>query len=100
MASDRIVVTASGISNVVSELKAEQSNIKGYISSLDTELGNINKAWQGADATKYTEKMKDDYKVLLTSINESFDSYIEFLSKVYGEYEKLDSEFAGKSIEV
>ena len=98
--SDKIVITSSNISKVVSQLKTEQEKIVGYISNLDTELGKINTAWKGADAIKYTEKMKDDYSVLLTNLNDSLNSYIEFLSKVFSEYERVDNEFVGKTIEV
>ena len=100
MAADKIVITQASVANVVSELRAEQEKISSYKGSLDTELDNINKAWEGADATKYTQKMKDDYSVLLEAFVESLTSYINFLEKVYGEYEQFDNEYAGKSIEV
>ena len=44
--------------------------------------------------------MRDDYNVLLEAFSKSLASYISFLEKVYGEYERFDSEYAGKSIEV
>ncbi len=100
MAADKIVITQANVANVVSELRAEQEKIGSYKSNLETELDNINKAWEGADATKYTQKMRDDYNVLLEAFNESLASYINFLEKVYGEYEQFDNEYAGKTIEV
>ena len=98
--ADRIVVTQSGITSVVKELQEEQKNIGDYIKSIDTELGNINKAWEGADAIKYTEKMKDDYQVLLTDYNECLQSYIDFLEEVPSKYDELNNEYQGKTIEV
>ena len=98
--SERIVITSSNVNKVVSGLKTEQEKITGYITNLDTELGKVNEAWKGADAIKYTEKMKDDYSVLLTNLNECLGTHIEFLSKVYSEYERIDNEFTGKTIEV
>lgn len=98
--ADKIVITQANVANVVSELRAEQTNIGNYKSNIETELDNINKAWEGADAIKYTQKMRDDYAVLLEAFNESLESYINFLDKVYGEYERFDNEYAGKSIEV
>ena len=98
--AEKIVVTGSDINSIVSELKGEQSNITGYISKLDSELGNINQAWKGADATKYTEKMRDDYKVLLKEFNESLQTHIDYLSKVFNEYQTLDEKFAAERIDV
>lgn len=100
MAADKIVITKANVEKVVSELRAEQENIKNYNKNLGTELESINKAWEGADATKYTNKMKDDYSVLLEAFSESLTSYIDFLEKVYGEYKSFDDEYAGKTIEV
>jgi len=98
--ADKIGITKSGVDNIVSELQGEQEKITNYMKTLDTELGNVNQAWKGADATKYTEKMQDDYKVLLKEYNDSLQSYIDYLSGVFGEYQKLDEKFAGESIEV
>ena len=100
MAADKIVITQANVANVVSELRAEQEKIDSYKKNLDSELDSINQAWEGADATKYTQKMRDDYNVLLEAFSKSLASYISFLEKVYGEYERFDSEYAGKSIEV
>ena len=98
--ADRIGITKSGVDGIVSDLQEEQKKITDYTSKLDTELGNINQAWKGADATKYTEKMQDDYKLLLKEYNESLQSYIDYLSGVFGEYQKHDEKFAGEKIEV
>ena len=100
MASDKIVITSSNVTSVASSLREEFENINGYISTLDKELGSINDAWKGAAATKYTEKMKDDYAVILTSLVEVLNSFADFLSKVFQEYEKVDNEYKGKTIEV
>ena len=100
MASEKIVITNSSVASVVSTLRQEFDSIKSCISTLDNELGSINKAWEGAAATKYTEKMKDDYAVLLQELVNTLQSFSDFLSKVFSEYEKFDNEFAGKTIEV
>ncbi len=98
--AEKIGITKSAVDGIVSELQGEKEKIDGYVTSLDKELESINTAWQGSDATKYTAKMKDDYKVLLTEFNTSLQSYIDFLSGVYGEYEKLDEKFVADKIEV
>ena len=98
--ADKIVVTKSSIDSIVSELQNEQSNITSYNTKLDNELGNVNQAWKGADATKYTEKMQDDYKVLLKEFNDSLQTYIDYLSKVFNEYQTLDDKFVSERIDV
>lgn len=98
--ANKIGITKAGVDNIVSDLQGEKEKITGYISKLDTELGNINTAWVGSDATKYTSKMRDDYKVLLQELNESLQSYIDYLGGVFGEYQKHDEKFAAESIEV
>ena len=98
--ADKIVVTKSGIDTVVSDLQEQKDYITTYIGKLDTELGNINENWKGSDATKYTSKMKDDYKVLLTEFNTSLQSYIDYLSGVFEEYKRVDETAAAENIEV
>ena len=98
--AEKIGITKSRIDSIISEMQNEQENIASYITKLDTELGNVNEAWKGADATKYTIKMKDEYKTLLTELNESLQSYIDFLSGVFAEYQKLDEKFAGEKIDI
>ena len=98
--AESIGITKSSVDSIVSNLQTEQEKISGYMKTLDTELGSVNQAWQGADATKYTEKMRDDYKVLLKEFNDSLQSYIDYLSGVFGEYQKLDEKFVDTKIEV
>ena len=96
----KVGYTASNIASIVSALKEEKENLEDYVKSLGTELDKINEAWKGADATKYTLKMREDYSASLSSYTTSYDSYIEFLSDVPEQYKSLDEEFAGRKIEV
>ena len=96
----KVGYTASNIESIVTALKDEKDNLDTYVKSLDTELEKVNDAWKGADATKYTLKMREDYKESLNSFINSFDSYIEFLSDVAEQYKSLDDRFAAQKIEV
>ena len=98
--ASKIGITKGDVDNIVRELSEEKENIEKYITKLDTELGNINDAWKGLDATKYTLKMRQDYKATLESYVTSYQSYIDFLSSVYDAYKNLDDKFAGEKIEV
>lgn len=98
--ASKIVITKSEVDGIVTELQAEQVNIAGDSKKLNSECDSIEKAWEGTDAVAYIAKMKDDYVFLLDKLNESLQSYIDFLNGVYGEYEKHDTKFAGMTIEV
>ena len=98
--ASKIGITKSEVNKIIDYLEEEKENIDTYITKLDTELAEIGTAWQGADATKYTNKMRSEYKKQLKDLNDSFQSYIDFLSGVYEEYQKLDDKFAAETIEV
>lgn len=90
MANESIEISKSGVDAAISDLRNIQEKIEACNKSTNSELGNINEAWQGADATLYVNRMKEDYAVLLERYAESLDSYIEFLAKVYPKYEEFD----------
>lgn len=98
--ASKIGVNKANIDSIIKELETEKDNLTSYISKLDTELSNINDSWKGLDATKYTVKMRQDYKESLESFVKSFDSYIDFFSGVYEAYKTLDDKFAADKIEV
>ena len=100
MTNSEIEITKTELTLVAKELGTKKEDIKKYLNKLDVELDNINKSWKGSDATKYTKKMRDDYSVLLNGLIESLSSYIEYLEKVYEEYETLDNKYVGRTIEV
>ena len=97
---DKIAISAEMVKSIVTKLREDQEKIIGYKETLCTVLDAINKAWEGADATLYTDKMRDDYSLLLEEFGKCLESYIDFLDKVYDEYKKFDAEYAGKTIEV
>lgn len=98
--ASKIIITKSSIDSVVRDLQKEQENITKYSGTLENEMGNVNNAWKGQDATKYTEKMRSEYKTLLKDFNDSLQSFIDYLSKVFDEYKKLDDKFRDDNIEV
>ncbi|MBR3199656.1 MAG: WXG100 family type VII secretion target [Bacilli bacterium] len=100
MTNSEIEITKTELTLVAKELGTKKEDIEKYLNKLDVELDNINKSWKGSDAIKYTKKMRDDYSVLLNGLIESLSSYIEYLGKVYEEYETLDNKYVGRTIEV
>jgi len=96
----KIEISNENVKAIVKSLQTEHDNISTYITELNKELTNIESAWEGADATKYISKMRDDYAILLKLYNESYQTYLDFLDGVYDEYKKKDDEYKGKTIEV
>lgn len=90
MAAEKICVS-SKLQDIANKMKGYSEEISTYENNLGTELDSINESWQGADATAYTKKMRDDYAVLLKGFIDSLDSYVEFLSHVYEKYEEFDN---------
>ena len=96
----KIEITKASVDKIISDLQAEKNNIGTFMTKLDTELGDVNTAWSGQDATKYTRIMRNSYKATLKELNDSYQSYIDFLSNVYSEYKKVDDKFVAEKIEV
>ena len=96
----KIEITKASVDKIISDLQAEKNNIGTFMTKLDTELGDVNNAWSGKDATKYTKIMKNDYKRVLKELNDSYQSYIDFLGNVYNEYKKVDDKYVAEKIEV
>ena len=96
----KIEITKASVDKIIGDLQAEKNNIGTFMTKLDTELGDVNNAWSGKDATKYTKIMRNDYKRVLKELNDSYQSYIDFLSNVYSEYKKVDDKYVAEKIEV
>lgn len=44
--------------------------------------------------------MQDNYKKPLEDFNDSLKSYIDYLEKVFSEYESMDNSFAERKLEI
>ena len=96
----KIEITKASVDKVIGDLQAEKNNLSTFSTKLDTELADVNKAWEGKDATKYTRIMKNDYKRVLKELIDSYQGHIDFLANVYNEYKKVDEKFVNEKIEV
>lgn len=69
--------------------------------NLDSTLNSISEAWQGADATKYIDKMRDDYLFSFNGLLEGLEKCVKYLEEhVQTDYNKQDENWAGKEIDV
>lgn len=83
--------------NEIIELSEEfNQNTKKVLSLIEA----INTAWEGADATKYINTMKEKHIRDLEEISNILKTYGTYLRSVPETYSALDETFASKSIEV
>lgn len=97
---NEVAISQKTINMAVQKLTEEKENIDGFITSLNTEVESISKAWEGADAVAYVKKMQVDYKTLLTEFSKCLGSYIDFLNSIYSEYDNFNKKFESRNIEV
>lgn len=69
------------------------------IKKLNALIESINEIWNGADALKYINVMKEKYVAELNEIKKILDDYSEYLIMVPETYETLDEVFSTKSID-
>lgn len=92
-----IEVDSSGVDNVYNLLSDKTDDFSQEIKKLSNIVNNVGSAWQGDDATKYTEAMKT-YIEALNAVAEMMGQCNKYLCKVPGFYETLDEAYANKKI--
>ena len=70
------------------------------IAKLNGVIDGINNAWDGADALKYVNDMRDKYIYKLKELSSILENYGEYLKNVPGAYEILDETFSNKNINI
>ncbi len=95
-----IEINCSEVTNCGNELKNYVENFGNEINSFSSIVDSINTIWDGADALKYINAMKEGCLEQLNVVKEVFDQYGEYLIKVSKPYEELDASFASKNIDV
>jgi hypothetical protein len=85
------------ISNsIIANAEDFESNIKKLLNIIE----GINLAWEGADALKYINTLKDKYIVELNGLVDVINQYGEYLKNVPEAYMLLDEAFSCKNIDV
>lgn len=95
-----IYVDEAGITSVSNKIKNEIDNMINKIKNLDNVIENINEVWQGNDALKYINKMREKYLVALDELSDLLEDYQKFLSNIPGAYSTLDEAFKAKNLDV
>lgn len=81
--------------------------LKNYTADFDTQikkfnsiLDNINSAWEGADALKYINIMKEKNLTNMNELTDILNEYGNYLTKIPGAYSNLDEIFTSRKIDV
>ena len=91
----------------VTDVKKRGNDMLGYLDDFNTEIKKfeeaikmINMMWDGADALKYINEMKDKYLVGLNEMKSVLEEYGKYLQKVPDTYSAIDEAFTTKTIDV
>ena len=95
-----IVISKSDITNYGSQIIDYSSQFQDEIKKFSSLIESINTVWDGADALKYINVMKEKYIVGLEEIKSVLDEYGNYLKKVVETYLAIDEVFSSKSIDV
>lgn len=95
-----IVINKSDITNYGNQIVDYSSEFKAEIKKFNALIESINTVWDGADALKYINVMKEKYIIGLEEIKSVLDEYGNYLKKVPETYSVVDEVFSSKNIDV
>ena len=95
----KIKVEKNNIKKYGDEIIGYTEDLKGCINQFASIIDSINGAWEGADALKYINAMKDKYVTGLNELNSVIKDYGTYLKTVPDAYTALDEAFSSKKID-
>lgn len=95
-----IEINCSSVANYGQQIIEYAVDFESAVSHFCELIDQINTFWEGQDALKYINVMKEKYVVGLEAMGDVLDKYGEYLKKVPDTYQSLDEAFASKSISV
>lgn len=95
-----IVINKSDIINYGNQIVDYSSELDSEIKKFSALIESINSAWDGADALKYINVMREKYIVGLEEMKSVLDEYGIYLKNVTETYSTVDEVFASKKIDV
>ena len=95
-----IIINKTEIINYGNQILDYSSEFKDEINKINALIESINTVWDGADALKYINVMKEKYIVGLEEIKVVLDEYGTYLKRVPETYSAIDEVFSSKNINV
>ena len=95
-----IYIDEAGIKSTSDRMAEETRSLLAQINMLNRTIDDINQAWQGADALKYINAMREKYIVVLRELKDFIDEYTIYLNNIPEAYSILDEAFSSKNLDV
>lgn len=95
-----IIIRKADITNYGKQIVEYSSQFNDEIKKFNALIDEINTIWDGADALKYVNVMKEKYITGLEEIKSIIDEYGEYLKKIPDLYSSVDEVFSSKNIDV
>ena len=93
-------IDSSNTEKLADEMLLVLEQFQNNIKALNNVIDKISIDWQGNDATKFVDTMKNKNIVELEKLHEKLREYILFLRKVPTAYQLLDEAFVARGIDV
>lgn len=95
-----VYIDKDSVSSEANTIISDLDEFKVQINKLLSVIENINSAWDGNDALKYVNTLKEKHIPNLNEFLENLNDYSDYLKNVPGAYELLDEIFASKVMDV
>lgn len=95
-----VIVNKNDITNYGEQIIEYSEEFSSEIRKFSELIDSINKAWDGADALKFVNTMKEKYVVKLEELKSVLDDYGKYLKDVSETYTIVDEIFSSKVIDV
>ena len=95
-----VIVNKNDIINYGEQIIEYSEEFSSEIRKFSELIDSINKAWDGADALKFVNTMKEKYVVKLEELKSVLDDYGKYLKDVSETYTVVDEIFSSKVIDV
>lgn len=95
-----VIVNKNDVTNYGEQIIEYSEEFSSEIRKFSELIDSINKAWDGADALKFVNTMKEKYVVKLEELKSVLDDYGKYLKDVSETYTVVDEIFSSKVIDV
>ena len=92
----RIRVSRSETKKVSNEMLEAADSFEQYLKNFISIIENINNIWQGQDAVKTINMMRDKYVPMMYKYLDMLERYAEYVGRVFGAYGMLDKIYSDK----
>lgn len=94
------VVKKQEVRSAGNEIIGYAEDLTNYINQFQSIIDSVNNVWQGADALRYINFMRDQYTPKLLLFKSMLEEYGLYLKKIPEAYEVLDETFSSRKIDV